>query len=199
MRAAMAAASFDRANAMFFSFLCLLSALSLAPKPYARPCQRAHERGLSLEEKKKEACAASSRGVSLGRWREESEKRAQFFLYQMFYLELLRRQPVELRIHRGDDGRRRGLDAGARRGRQRGERQEAEEEGAGRHFFLFERTRFFFFIFTKFLSLQFCSATPPPFSPLVPPSLPPPRAHKHRGKLSSFLENEKVRRETPPR
>ena len=44
------------------------------------------------------------------------------------YLELLRRQPAELRVHRGDDGRCRGLDAGARHGRQRGHREEAEEE-----------------------------------------------------------------------
>ena len=52
------------------------------------------------------------------------------------YLELLRRQPAELRVHRGDDGRCRGLDAGARHGRQRGHREEAEEEETGwLHFF----------------------------------------------------------------
>ena len=41
---------------------------------------------------------------------------------------------------------------------------------------------------------QFSSATPPSFLP----SLLPRCAHKHRGKLSSFTENERERRETPP-
>ena len=200
----------------FFSFLCRLWALSLATEPICSSFAKSPRTGIVLGDSEKEiVCAHSAerREREKRRWRARASAISSLFLFQCFYLELLRRQPVELRIHRGDDGRRRGLDAGARYGRrQRGEREEeAEEEGeAGwrlHFFFVAEQSEeprsprplapphsFPFFFFRVRLHT---------FDPLVRLSLHPlplsPSALASTGRISTRSRRKREVRATPTR
>lgn len=82
----------------------------------------------SSAKRKKAALLAGKRKKKgeFGRWREQSGSFSP-------HLELLRRQPVEVRVHGGGDVRR-GI-AGARHGRQRGERRDEEADEGGLHSF----------------------------------------------------------------